>query len=78
MGSEAQGQGVGKAIFDWVEIRAKQKGENSIWLKSMDTQQQALRFYTKQGYENIGKTALDFELIKDGLNGMAIFWKPLK
>jgi len=78
LGSEAHGKGVGKALFDWVEQRAKNMGKDSIWLKSMDTQQQALRFYTKQGYENIGTTHLDFEVINKDLNGMFVFWKSLK
>ncbi|MEJ2112856.1 MAG: GNAT family N-acetyltransferase [Flavobacteriaceae bacterium] len=77
LGYEAQGKGVGKILFNWVEKRAKEKGKNSIWLKAMDTQQQALRFYTKIGYENIGKTSLDFELINKDLSGMVIFWKLL-
>jgi len=77
LGYEAQGKGIGKALFNWVEERAKEKGKDSIWLKAMDTQEQALRFYTKLGYENIGKTSLDFELIKKDFNGMIIFWKSL-
>ena len=77
LGYEAQGKGVGKALFDWIEKKTKAKDRTSIWLKAMDTQQQALRFYTKLGYENVGKTILDFELIKKDFSGMVIFWKPL-
>lgn len=77
LGYEAQGQGVGKALFSWVEKRAKEKGKSSIWLKAMDSQEQALRFYNKLGYQNIGKTSLDFELIKKDYSGMVIFWKSL-
>ncbi|HMB99737.1 MAG TPA: GNAT family N-acetyltransferase [Flavobacteriaceae bacterium] len=77
LGTEAQGQGIGKALFDWVEQRAKEKGKSSIWLKAMDTQEQALRFYAKLGYENIGKTYLNFEQINRAFNGMIIFWKQL-
>lgn len=78
LGIEVHGKGVAKALFNWVEQRAKNIGKDSIWLKCMDTQQQALRFYTKQGYEKIGTTSLDFELIKKGFNGMLIFWTTLK
>jgi GNAT superfamily N-acetyltransferase len=78
LGNEAHGKGVGKAVFEWVEQQTREKGKDSIWLKCMDTQQQALRFYAKQDYENIGKTSLDFELLKKDLNGMVIFWKSLK
>ena len=77
LGIEAHGQGIGKALFDWVEKIAKEKEQSSIWLKAMDTQQQALHFYTKLGYKNIGKTRLDFDLIKKDYSGMVIFWKQL-
>jgi GNAT superfamily N-acetyltransferase len=77
LGSEVHGKGIGKALFNWVEKRAKEKGNSSIWLKAMDTQEQALHFYTKLEYENIGKTSLDFELIKKDFSGMIIFWKQL-
>ena len=78
LGSEAQGKGVAKAIFNWVELQAKRKGENSIWLKCMDSQQQALHFYTKQDYKHIGNSHLDFDILNKGLNGIYIFWKSLK
>ena len=77
LGSEAQGKGVAKQLFDWAEQQAKQKGKTAMWLKAMDTQQQALRFYEKQGYKKIDKLQLDFDLLHEHLRGMHVLWKSL-
>ena len=77
LGKEAQGKGVAKQLFYWIENRVKQKGNTLIWLKAMDSQKQALRFYEKQGYNYGTKTHLDFELIHSNLRGMHMMYKLL-
>jgi GNAT superfamily N-acetyltransferase len=77
LGEEAQGKGLAKLICDWSEGRAKENFSKSIWLKAMDTQRQALKFYKKQGYKFVGKTSLDFSLLKIDLRGMVILQKTL-
>ena len=42
LGKEAQGKGVAQKLFDWLENKAKDTGDNLVWLKAMDTQKQAL------------------------------------
>jgi len=77
LGEEAQGKGVAQQLLNWTENRVKLKGNTTIWLKAMDSQKQALRFYEKQGY-NYGTNAhLDFELIHPNLRGMYSMYKLL-
>lgn len=77
LGSEAQGKGVAKTIFNWIEIRAKEKKCELLWLKVMDTQKQAIKFYTKQDFKVNSKTSLDFNLLHKPLRGMYIMTKEL-
>jgi ribosomal protein S18 acetylase RimI-like enzyme len=78
LGKEVHGKGIGRLLFNWAEQQARDKGKTSIWLKAMDTQEQALGFYRKQGYHEIGKLSLDFDLIHKPLRGMVIFKKSLR
>lgn len=77
LGQEAQGKGVAKQLFLWVETKVKQKDNTLIWLKAMDSQKQALRFYEKQGYNYGIPTQLDFQLIHSKLRGMKVMYKQL-
>jgi GNAT superfamily N-acetyltransferase len=73
----AQGQGVAKALCDWLETKAKRKGHTCIWLKAMDSQKQALRFYEKQGYKYSHRIQLDFDLMHPHFRGMHTLCKQL-
>ncbi|MBT8245064.1 GNAT family N-acetyltransferase [Winogradskyella sp.] len=75
LGKEAQGKGVAQQLFSWTEHCVKQNGGDLIWLKVMDSQKQALRFYKKQGYKQGEPTNLDFELIHPSLRGMYTMYK---
>ena len=77
LGEEAQGKGVAQQLFNWIENRVKEKGNTLIWLKAMDSQKQALRFYEKQSYNYGTNTQLDFELIHSNLRGMHTMYKLL-
>ena len=77
LNKETQGKGVAKKLFEWAETKAKEKNNNLIWLKAMDTQKQALLFYEKQGYNYGNTTKLNFELIHPQLRGMVIMHKQL-
>ena len=77
LGEEAQGKGIAKLICDWSETQAKNNQSKSIWLKAMDTQEQALKFYKKQGYIKVDTSRLDFSLLKKDLRGMIVFEKLL-
>jgi len=77
LGRQAQGKGVAKQLLQWVTERALLHENHSLWLKAMDTQEQALRFYKKEGFEICGKTSLNFELLHESLRGMFIMQKEL-
>jgi GNAT superfamily N-acetyltransferase len=77
LGKEAQGKGVAQQLFNWAEQKVKENGNSIIWLKAMDTQKQALRFYEKQGYNYGSKTSLDFQLLHEKLRGMHTMYKLL-
>jgi diamine N-acetyltransferase len=77
LGEEAQGKGVASQLLDWIEQKAKQKGNTLIWLKAMDTQRQALRFYEKKEYHYGSNTRLNFELLHPKLRGMHTMFKHL-
>ena len=77
LGEEAQGQGVAHQLFNWMENKVKEQGNTLIWLKAMDSQQQALRFYEKEGYLNGKQTQLNFDLLRPELRGMKILYKHL-
>ncbi len=78
LSSEAQGKGIAKQLFYWIEQQAILKQNNYLWLKAMDTQMQALKFYEKQGFKTISKISLDFNLIHLHLRGMVVMTKAIK
>ncbi len=71
------GKGVAQNLFRWVEEKVMQKNNTLIWLKAMDSQNQALRFYEKHNYSYGKPTQLDFELIHPNLRGMHTMYKFL-
>ncbi len=73
----AQGKDVANQLFLWAENKVKEQGNTLIWLKAMDSQKQALRFYEKQGYSFGAPTQLDFKLIHSHLRGMKVMYKLL-
>ena len=77
LSEDAQGKGVANQLFLWAEHKLKEKGHALIWLKAMDSQKQALRFYEKQGYSYGSPSQLDFELIHPNLRGMHTLLKHL-
>jgi GNAT superfamily N-acetyltransferase len=77
LGEKAQGKGVAQQLFNWLENRVKKKENTLIWLKVMDSQRQAFRFYEKQSYVYDTDTRLDFKLIHSHLRGMRTMYKRL-
>jgi len=77
LAKEAQGKGIANTIFNWIEKRAKQHNNKILWLKVMDTQEQALKFYKKQNFSISSTTGLDFELLHKPLRGMYVMYKEL-
>lgn len=78
LSEETQGIGIGTHILNWIENRAKSKGNKLICLESMDTQTQAISFYQKQGFTKSNHKRLDFKLMHKECRGMYIFFKILE
>ncbi len=72
-----QGKGIAKELLDWLENLAKEKNYDLIWLKAMDTQEQALRFYEKRGFVKANKTSLNIPLLYKELRGMYVMYKEM-
>ncbi|WP_299891872.1 N-acetyltransferase [uncultured Lacinutrix sp.] len=77
LGKEAQGKGVAKQVFNWIEKSAVKHNTKLLWLKVMNTQNQALNFYKKQDFRICGTTALTFDLLHEDLRGMYLMSKEL-
>jgi GNAT superfamily N-acetyltransferase len=77
LSENAQGKGVANQLFLWAENKVKEQGNTLMWLKAMDSQKQALRFYEKQNYSYATPAQLDFKLIHSHLRGMKVMYKLL-
>ncbi|MDO5981491.1 GNAT family N-acetyltransferase [Flavivirga spongiicola] len=77
LSKEVQGKGIAQQLFNWSEKIAKQNDNKLIWLEAMDTQDQALKFYNKQGYKTIKNMTLEFDRIHKHLRGMLLMSKAL-
>mgnify|MGYP000201868340 CR=1 FL=1 len=71
------GKGIAKQLLDWLENLSKESNHDIIWLKAMDTQKQALRFYIKRGFIKAKNTSLSFPLLFKDLRGMYIMYKDV-
>ncbi len=72
---DAQGNGLGKMLMNWVEKTALQKGYHAIWLDAMDAKPQAFNFYQKLGFKYHDHTLLPFKLMKDHARKMSQLYK---
>lgn len=74
---KVHGEGIGKLLMDWSTHEAIKNNSQLIWLEAMDTQEQALKFYKKLGYQIAGDFKLQFELMHNHLRGMHKMYKIL-
>ena len=71
------GKGIGKLLMDWSSQEAIKNNSQLIWLEAMDTQEQALKFYKKLGYQIPGDFKLEFDLLYEHLRGLHRMYLPL-
>ena len=74
---KVHGKGIGKIMMDWTSQEAIKNNSQLIWLEAMDTQQQALAFYEKLGYQISSDFRLTFDLMYEHLRGMHRMYKLL-
>lgn len=57
--SDCRGRGVGKALMEWVERHARERGHVAVSLVAMNHNVRAHRFYEALGYRAIAGTSFD-------------------
>lgn len=76
--SEATSRGVGRALMEFAIEMARQQNKDYVWLKAMDSSQNAIRFYESLGFEICGTSRLNFEQMKTEYLGMVAMGKSLR
>lgn len=74
---EIHGKGIGKKLMDWVVSQAIQEGKELLWLECMDSQQQALGFYEKMGFQKGGASEFLSDKMKRECRGMLRMWREV-
>ena len=74
---EIAGKGMGRELMLLSEAIAKENNKQMIFLKAMDTSDDAIAFYQKMGYTICGRWSLPFEQMKEAYRGMVILSKPI-
>jgi diamine N-acetyltransferase len=68
----ASGKGIGQQVLAFTKRFARERNKQVVWLKAMDSSHDAIRFYTRNGYNKCGTYRLDFEMMKPEYRGMVI------
>ncbi len=76
--NEATGRGVGRKLMEFAIEMASQQNKDYVWLKAMDSSQNAIRFYESLGFEICGTSRLDFEQMKTEYLGMVAMRRDLR
>ncbi|GAB3743577.1 GNAT family N-acetyltransferase [Spirosoma lituiforme] len=72
-----KGNGVGKAILEFVAQLAQQQAKKELVLSVIDTNHAAIDFYRKNGFGFVQKTTLALPYFKEELKGAWLMAKPL-
>ena len=67
---ECKGMGIGKLALNDIIQKTKNSGKESIFLRVIDTNENAIAFYEKLGFKFHSKTILDIPYFKEELKGM--------
>lgn len=76
--NEATGRGVGRKLMEFAIEMASQQSKDYVWLKAMDSSQNAIRFYESLGFEICGTSRLEFEQMKPEYLGMVAMKRNLR
>ena len=68
--NEATGRKIGRKLMKFAIEQAIQQNKDYVWLKAMDSSQNAIRFYESLGFEICGTSRLNFEQMKTEYLGM--------
>lgn len=64
------GQGLGKALMEWLIAFSITQDQQSIWLECMDTQMAAYHFYKQLGFKTVEAFTLDSPTMRSEMRGM--------
>lgn len=64
------GQGIGKAVMQWLIKFSSTQDQQSIWLECMDTQLAAYHFYKQLGFKTVEAFRLDSPTMRSEMRGM--------
>ncbi|MEL6971506.1 MAG: GNAT family N-acetyltransferase [Bacteroidota bacterium] len=67
---KVHGNGIGKAVVEYVVGQAEKLNKQIVWLEAMDTQESAHQFYEKVGFRKSGTFRLTFERMHPHYRGM--------
>jgi diamine N-acetyltransferase len=76
--NEATGKKVGRKLMEFAIEMAIQQNKDFVWLKAMDSSQNAIRFYESLDFEICGTSRLDFEQMKTEYLGMVAMRRDLR
>ena len=71
------GQGIGKALMQWLIKFSISQDQQSIWLECMDTQLSAYNFYKHLGFKTVDTFRLDSPSMRSERRGMLLMQLPL-
>lgn len=55
------GKGIGYKLLEFAERIVSEKGEKEIWLWVLESNERAIHFYEKHGYQDIGNASFQME-----------------
>lgn len=76
--NEATGRKVGRKLMEFAIEKAIQQNKDYVWLKAMDSSQNAIRFYESLGFVICGTSRLDFEQMKTEYLAMVAMRRNLR
>lgn len=77
LAAHLHGKGIGQTMMDWTIGQSLENQSTILWLEAMDTQDQALKFYRKNGFSISGRFNLESHLVHSSLKGMYRMHKRL-
>ena len=75
---ESQGKGFGKSLMDFSIEIAKEMEKEIVWLKAVDSNKNAIRFYENLGFTPCGTSILELPNIKDEFRGIVVMRKNIR
>ncbi len=75
---KSQGRGFGKSLMNFSIGIAKEMDKEVVWLKVMDSNKNAIRFYENFGFTKCGTSILELPNLKDEFRGMIVMQKNIR